>query len=94
MSAEADSGRAPLLVGSEGKLLSVRVAVPWRELEDVLDTLATAEFPINPEIRHGSPLTFIEFPAYSGQVGEIERLLCRSAAHIEPREVWAELTGA
>ena len=59
---------SPSLIGADGELLTVSVSVPWRELEEVLDALSTAPFPINPEIRHASPLTVVEFPAYSGPV--------------------------
>ncbi len=94
MSVRPSLTAAPSLVGTNGILLNVRIAVPWRELEDVLEALSGADFPINPEIRHGSPMTFVDFPAYSNQIGEIRRLVGVADARIETQEVWAGLTGA
>ena len=56
------------LRGSGGELVLVSVLVDSRLLEDILDALASADFPINPEIRHGYPDTHVEFPAYENQV--------------------------
>lgn len=64
-----------VLHGADGDLVFVRVRVESRLLEDLLEALARAAFPINPEIRHGFPFTFVEFPAYDGQVDEIRSLL-------------------
>ena len=73
------------LRGTDGKLVFVRVRVESRLLEDLLEALARAEFPINPEIRHGYPNTYVEFPAYDGQILEIRRLL--QSAGIQDAEV-------
>jgi hypothetical protein len=56
-------------------LVFVRVKVESRLLEDLLEALARADFPINPEIRHGFPDTYVEFPAYDKQVDEIRSLI-------------------
>ena len=65
------------LAGEHGELLSVRYAVEPRLLEDALEALANAPFPINPQLRHPAPgdgsalkewRTVIEFPAYAGQI--------------------------
>ncbi len=83
---------APTLIGAEGELVSVRVCIEARLLEKLLDALATLSFPVNPQIYHqaavgyvradGSeeivPTTLVEFPAFSGRVAEVRRLL---AAH-------------
>jgi hypothetical protein len=63
------------LHGANGKLVFVRVQVDSRLLEDLLEALARADFPINPEIRHGYPDTHVEFPAYDSQIPEIQRLI-------------------
>jgi hypothetical protein len=63
------------LHGKDGTLVFVRVRVDSRLLEDLLEALARADFPINPEIRHGYPSTDVEFPAYDGQIAEIRRLI-------------------
>jgi hypothetical protein len=56
-------------------LVDVKVNVPSRSLEDLLDALARLDFPINPEIRHGYPDTTVEFPAYDTNVSAIEMVL-------------------
>ena len=88
------SAHSPHLIGAQGELLRVRVSVHWRDLEDVLEALASAPFPINPEIRHGSPLTYVEFPVYSGQVETVKRLVRAEAVDFDVRDIWAELSAA
>ncbi len=56
---------APILAGTEGELVSVRITTDPRCLEDLLECLASLSFPINPELFHGLP-TSVEFPAYEG----------------------------
>ena len=65
------------LSGSEGELVSVRIAVHPRGLEDLLDCLAGLPFPVNPEIRHGVPTT-VECPAWASSLARVEDAL-RSA---------------
>ena len=65
----------PVLHGADGNLVLVRVRVDERLLEEVLEALAGASFPINPEIRHGHPDTWVEFPAYEKHTAEIRRLI-------------------
>jgi hypothetical protein len=84
----------PSLVGSQGELLRVRIAVGWRDLEDLLEELASAPFPLNPEIRHGSPLTHVEFPVYSTQVDEVRALVRAHAVEFDVRDIWEELSSA
>jgi hypothetical protein len=82
----------PSLVGVEGELVSVRISVEPRLLEELLEALAIVPFPINPEIHHAVPgissQTFVEFPAYSNRLGEVQRALRASglgtlATHVE-----------
>ncbi len=78
---------SPALVSTEGELQSVRIAVDPRLLEDLLEALSELAFPINPQICHpvsdslcagsGIPLTMVEFPAYSGHVDQVCRVLDR-----------------
>jgi hypothetical protein len=76
MSSWPDSSSAqPALRGALGELVSVRISVEPRLLEDLLEVLARAAFPVNPEIRHGSPSTVVEFPAYSSDLEEVRKLL-------------------
>ena len=60
----------------EGDLLAVRITVEAFLLEDILEALASAPFPINPEIRHHAametsrgqqPAVHIEFPVWRSQ---------------------------
>lgn len=63
--------------GESGELVSVSVEVPAHELEELLEALAGARFPINPEIFHprGAGPTLVEFPAYAGDLDEVRRVL-------------------
>lgn len=42
-----------------------------RLLEDLLETLARLDFPVNPQLYHGRAEVTVEFPAYSGRVHEV-----------------------
>lgn len=65
----------PSLRTAEGELVCVRLAVEPRLLEELLEALAAASFPINPQIHHGNPETFVEFPAYAGRLDEVGRIM-------------------
>src|SRR5271170_5374069 len=65
----------PSLEGAEGALVSVSVSVEPRRLEQLLDTLAQLEFPINPAIYHDRPATAVEFPAYESRLHGIRAML-------------------
>lgn len=65
---------SPILSGSDGELVSVRVTVDPRALEDLLECLSTVSFPVNPEIRHGVP-TAVEFPAWGSRLYEVRDAL-------------------
>jgi hypothetical protein len=87
--AHASSAHSSALLGSEGELVSVSVAVEPRELEDLLEALAALDFPINPEIYHDAvivyvkrdgeqrmePSTLVEFPAYADRLPKIRAVL-------------------
>ncbi len=64
------------LTGIEGELVLVRIGVEARSLEDLLEALAEAPFPLNPQIYH-QPQTIVEFPAYSSRVPQIVEVLNR-----------------
>lgn len=72
----------PPLAGSEGELISIAVSVDPRRLENLLEALAQLPFPVNPQVYHGDPAratpTVVEFPAYSGRLEAVRRIL---AAH-------------
>jgi len=65
---------SPSLAGSEGELVSVSIAVEARLLESLLEALAHADFPINPQIYHDA-VTQVEFPAYAGQLSGLRSVL-------------------
>ena len=76
-----------VLCGREGALVCVSISVDPRHLESLLEALAEVSFPINPQIYHDAALvyrfaddheesqatTLVEFPAYEGQLPEVER---------------------
>ncbi len=65
----------PTLFGTEGELVLLRVCAEPRTLEELLETLGQLAFPVNPELRHETNSVIVEFPAYSGSVPEVRRLL-------------------
>lgn len=69
------AGEQSLLAGELGELLFVRYSVDPRLLEDALEALAQAPFPINPELHHSERRTIVEFPAYAEQVPRLESTL-------------------
>ncbi|MGP8243420.1 MAG: hypothetical protein ACLQVN_02755 [Bryobacteraceae bacterium] len=64
----------PSLSSAEGDLVSVSVPVEPHRLEALLESLAEASFPINPQIYHDT-VTLVEFPAYGGQLDEVRATL-------------------
>ena len=72
-----DPGESPALLGREGELISIRISVDPRLLEDLLEALALLDFPINPQLYHHTGFTTVEFPAYSPQIRNIRDLLGR-----------------
>lgn len=67
---------SPVLGGVEGELVSVRVFVEPRLLEELLEALSGVSFPINPQIfHHPGPDTLVEFPAYTGRLSEVRTAL-------------------
>lgn len=66
----------PVLTGAEGELVSVRVSIEPRHLEELLECLSELPFPVNPQIIHGRP-TLVEFPAYESRVHEVQEKLHR-----------------
>jgi len=71
------SHAAPALFGQEGELVSLRVVVEPRLLEDLLEALARLDFPVNPQLYHQLAQVTVEFPAYSARVDEVREALTR-----------------
>ncbi len=61
------------------ELLMVRVVVASRDLEDLLETLAGLDFPVNPELNPCGGETMVEFPAYGDQLEEVYSVLPEQA---------------
>ncbi len=66
----------PALSGPEGNLVMLRIVVEPRRLEQLLDTLASTEFHINPQvIPAAAEGSVVEFPAYEGWLRPISESL-------------------
>ena len=66
------------LATSEGELVLISVSVEPRHLESLLEALGHVPFPVNPEIQHGAHAcdqTGVSFPAFSGSLGEVRKVL-------------------
>ena len=61
--------------GLEGELISLRITVEPRLLEDLLETLSALDFPVNPQLYHRQARVSVEFPAYSAQVDQVREAL-------------------
>jgi hypothetical protein len=76
--------------GTLGQLVSVRLTVEPRMLESVLEALARADFPINPQLTHQRQ-TLIEFPAYRGQLKQLDHLLRGLTVQVTARRMLDEI---
>jgi hypothetical protein len=65
------------LFGREGELVSLSVATEPKHLEDLLEALASLDFPVNPQLYHRPAEVLVEFPAYSSQVAQVRDALLR-----------------
>lgn len=61
--------------GRDGDLVSLRVTTDPRHLEDLLEVLAAATFPVNPQLWHRAGAVIVEFPAWESNLDELKRLL-------------------
>ena len=91
----------PWLGSSEGELVSVSIHMEPRFLESLLEALAQAPFPLNPEIYHDAAMvycyadgreeakatTLVEFPAYAARIDELRGAL--AAYGFDPADVHA-----
>src|SRR5437016_8415262 len=69
------TGGQPALFGREGELISVRISIEPRLLEDLLEALASLHFPVNPQLYHKLAQVTVEFPAYSERIDEVRGIL-------------------
>lgn len=56
----------------EGELLLARVRVSGRHLEDLLETLASLSFPVNPDLSHAGLESVVSFPVYAHRLPAVE----------------------
>jgi|HubBroStandDraft_6_1064221.scaffolds.fasta_scaffold1114709_2 hypothetical protein len=85
-----DSGLPFALFGLEGELISLRVTVEPKLLEDLLETLSSLDFPVNPQLYHRHAQVSVEFPAYSTQVDQVRDALRQNG--FDPKSL--QLSGA
>jgi hypothetical protein len=77
----------PALFGREGELISVSIATEPRMLEELLETLASLDFPVNPQLYHRTAEVRVEFPAYSRQIEQVREALRREGFDSESLEI-------
>jgi hypothetical protein len=65
------------LFGQQGELVSLSIATEPKLLEDLLEALASLDFPVNPQLYHRPAQVLVEFPAYSSQVQQVSDALRR-----------------
>lgn len=59
-----------------GEVLAAEIHISPKHLEDLLEALASAAFPINPELDHASsPLSRVRFPVYGTQLKSLREIL-------------------
>ncbi len=65
-----------LLSPTSGELLAAEIRVSPKHLEEILEALASAPFPINPELEHSTPaLTQVRFRIYDSQIESLREIL-------------------
>jgi hypothetical protein len=85
---------APPLSSPFGDLVSLKINVDPRALEDLLEALAELPFPVNPQI-HQQPVA-VEFPAYRSWIADVRTALVRAgfgSGEIEVRPALVEVGG-
>jgi len=59
-----------------GALLTAEIQISPKLLEDILEAIASAPFPINPELDHStSGLSRVRFPLYESQLESLRDIL-------------------
>lgn len=65
------------LFGREGELISLCIATDPKLVEELLEALASLDFPVNPQLYHRPAEVLVEFPAYLNQVERVREELSR-----------------
>jgi hypothetical protein len=89
-----DSGLPFALFGLEGELISLRITVEPKLLEELLETLSSLGFPVNPQLYHRHAQVSVEFPAYSAQVDQVRDTLRQNGFDPKSLELSAALAMA
>ena len=89
-----ESEAPPTLFGLEGELVSLRITVEPKFLEDLLESLSSLNFPVNPQLYHRAAQVAVEFPAYSAQVEHVRDTLRDNGFNPRSLEVSAVLVVA
>ncbi len=79
----------PHLFGAQGALVDLCIPVEPRMLEDLIEALASLDFPVNPRLLHHPGVVYLEFPAYENHLPLVRKLLTEvgfDAESIEVRE--------
>lgn len=92
--ADGNTPATPLLFGLNGELILVRIAVDPRQLEDLLDSLANLDFPVNPSLFHKPGSVIVEFPAYAGHVAQVKSALQSNGFDPDSVDVYGMLAAA
>jgi hypothetical protein len=89
-----DSGLPFALFGLDGELICLRITVEPKLLEDLLETLSSLDFPVNPQLYHRHAQVSVEFPAYSAQVDQVRDALRHNGFNPKSLELSAVLAMA
>jgi len=65
------------LFGREGELISLCIATEPKLLEELLEALASLDFPVNPQLYHRQAAVLVEFLAYSNQMEQVKEALLK-----------------
>lgn len=84
---------------SAGELLAAEICITSRLLEELLEALASAPFPLNPELENAIPsgISKIHFPIYESQLSTLRDILVSagfSASLLQVHSMAAEVSHA
>ena len=65
---------SPHYLARKANCFSLRISIEPKIVEEVLEALASLDFPVNPQLYHRPAQVVVEFPAYSTRLGEVGAL--------------------
>jgi hypothetical protein len=86
------SSAAPIH-GRNGDLVSIQLSTDARHLEDLLEALSAASFPVNPQLWHRPAEVIVEFPAWESDIEELRGLLRACGFNSSALRICAALAG-